>query len=673
VGSIQHVCRRGARYHFRRRLHLREIFSRSITIPMHTADPGEARRLAARLRVRWDEMTLVLNNTERGHLTTDETIAIFRAGLKSELALALPPSAIAQGITGGRHARIMKAAFGVAAQLPSDATSIDTEVLVKLTPDFDEADRRAVVLMLRAFVPHRLAHGCAQKTLLNISAPNNTQITDEARIAWLCGQAEAHDRAGLATDARIAATGLPIIGLLNDDLVAQIRLNAVSVGPAEPAALTSAIAPVAATPDIPFMIRDESFFNEIIETTIVDIQAAGKWNEDMAQRRRVLYSFSWITGNKRLCDYGPDDAQRFAATLRKIPTEFRWGTTEKGSMSRPFEEVMAEVAKMSGTARDNRTLDRDLTTLSRFSQQLAKTAWKPRFGRDLVVDFMAFASGDKGDNPDDPDRMPWTDAHLRVLFSSTIYTGGGACSRRLKSDAKPRVWHDAAYWVPLLLAYCILSREEGCGAECEDFVFDVETPFVAIVENMTKSKDGEHPSGLKRPSRRRMVPLHPELLRLGLREYIEAVEAQGHVAAFPELYQKGFANVGGKRFYASSGRYQLAHVDGILLLPRTSGDKRADLHSLRTTGGSALEDSETKQLNVDDIMGHAREGTGPRKYSKAWFMKGGAAILAKRLDAMIDALPNVTDHLQPAPVRLLPLSERSRTGSAVGCASRKKG
>ncbi|GGB23245.1 hypothetical protein GCM10011380_11170 [Sphingomonas metalli] len=236
----------------------------------------------------------------------------------------------------------------------------------------------------------------------------------------------------------------------------------------------------------------------------------------------------------------------------------------------------------------------------------------------------------------------------------------------------PFVWHDAAYWVPLLLSYGILSREEACGVECEDFVFDVETPFVAIVENMTKSKDGTRPSGLKRPSRRRMVPLHPELLRLNLRGYIEAVEAAGHVGAFPELYQEGLTNVGGKRFYASAGRYQLDHVDGVLPLPRTSDGKRADLHSLRTTGGSALEASETKQLVVDDIMGHAREGTGPRKYSKAWFMKGGAAILARRLEVMVAALTVVTDHLQPAPVRLLAVSERSRTGSAVGCASRKK-
>lgn len=289
-----------------------------------------------------------------------------------------------------------------------------------------------------------------------------------------------------------------------------------------------------------------------------------------------------------------------------------------------------------------------------------------------MLDFTAFTSASPIDNPDDPDRMPWTDKHLRQFFSSPIYTGGGGCGRRFKITNNPMIWHDAAYWAPLLLNSSIISQEQLCGLECEDFAIDVDTLFLTIAENMTKSKDGERPPGLKRPSRRRMVPLHPELLRLGLRDYAKAIETEGHVEAFHELYQKNLVNVGGKRFYASAGRYPLDYVDGFLPLPGTSEGKRADLHSLRTTGGSALEASDAKQLIVDDTLGHAREGTGPRKYSKAWFMKGSAPILAKRLEVMVAALPAVTGHLDPAPVRLLPVEQRSRTGSAAGCAARKK-
>lgn len=71
-------------------------------------------------------------------------------------------------------------------------------------------------------------------------------------------------------------------------------------------------------------------------------------------------------------------------------------------------------------------------------------------------------------------------------------------------------------------------------------------------------------------------------------------------------------------------------------------------------------------------MGRAREGMGPRKYSKAWYLKGGDVILTKRLALMEDVMPDITSHLDPAPLQLLPLTERSRTGSANGCVSRKK-
>jgi hypothetical protein len=53
-------------------------------------------------------------------------------------------------------------------------------------------------------------------------------------------------------------------------------------------------------------------------------------------------------------------------------------------------------------------------------------------------------------------------------------------------------------------------------------------------------------------------------------------------------------------------------------------------------------------------------------------LKGVNVILTKRLDLMIDVMPDITSHLAEAPLQLLPLNERSRTGSANGCVSRKK-
>lgn len=301
-------------------------------------------------------------------------------------------------------------------------------------------------------------------------------------------------------------------------------------------------------------------------------------------------------------------------------------------MSRPFADVPGETPRAQGSEkRSRRTLNRDLTTMSRVSRQLAKVAWKPKLGGQPIMNFNDFSAAVRED-VNDPDRMPWTEENLRAAFSSPIYTGGG-CTKRFKAALLGgTVWQDAAYWAPLIMAYTFVAREESCGLECADFVFDVETPYIIIRANMTRSKDGETPGGLKRSARFRVIPLHPELLRLGLQAYVECIAAVGHVMAFPELYQEQHAKQGGARFYACAGRYLLADVDEVEPLLRTRTGKRADLHSMRTSGASALEDSDAKQLQVDDIMGHAREGMGPRKYSKAWYSKGGDVILAKRLD-----------------------------------------
>ncbi len=678
VALISYLWRRGARYHYRRRLYLRGLANSPIMVPLATADPVEARRLVTRLSAKWGVMALqTFDRASRGFLKAGELESVFRAGLDEELGLAMAPHLDRQMVPAinQRPLRVLEAAYRIGARLPADADSVPADLIDELTNGFPDQDRAAVVLMIKSLAPHKSARRDAEHVLQQLSAPVTERTISDARVQLLLARAEAQARAGMAGHPLAIRQGDPFSSLLDDDVVAAIR-RALAERPAPDDSprdngSDQQFAPASASS--PFLTQDIRRFSEIIESTIEMIQGSGDWNAEMGQRRRVIQAFCWITGDKRLCDYSAIDAQLFAKTLRDLPVEFRWGTPTSGNMTRPVETVVAEVKAMKGTTpRNDRTFNRDLTIMSRFSRELAKVSWKPRFGKDPVVDFNAFTTTIKED-PGSPDRMPWTPEQLTTAFSSPIYTGGGGCARRYKTDrSDDAVWQDAAYWVPLLLAYTFVTREEGCGMECDDFVFDVETPFMLIKANMTCSKDGKKAAGLKRLSRYRAIPLHPELMRLGLQGYVAAMHAEGHRMIFPELYMVEMTNRGGKRFYASAGRYLLDYVDAITPLLRTADGKRADLHSMRTAGGSALEDSEAKQIQVDDIMGHARDGTGPRKYSRAWFFKGGAAILERRLKLMCEATPILTEHLQPATLALLPLAERSRTGSFQGCASRVK-
>ncbi|WP_424774295.1 DUF6538 domain-containing protein, partial [Novosphingobium sp.] len=81
-----YLVRKGARYHFRRRIGHRASV-RPISISLGTADPSKARCLARRLAVKWDELDMGMEILGgRRTLTLDEQEALFRKGLKDELA-----------------------------------------------------------------------------------------------------------------------------------------------------------------------------------------------------------------------------------------------------------------------------------------------------------------------------------------------------------------------------------------------------------------------------------------------------------------------------------------------------------------------------------------------------------------------------------------------------------
>lgn len=82
-----YLLRKTSRYHFRRRFGFSGTSSEHITVALGTADPGQARMLARRLAVRWDEvMTQMEYTIERKTLTLSEQQSIMRRALEAELA-----------------------------------------------------------------------------------------------------------------------------------------------------------------------------------------------------------------------------------------------------------------------------------------------------------------------------------------------------------------------------------------------------------------------------------------------------------------------------------------------------------------------------------------------------------------------------------------------------------
>lgn len=682
-----YLVRKGARYHFRRRPPTALGLVHPISLALGTTDPAEARRLARRLAVKWDELAMYLvPRIERGNLTLAEQEVLFRKGLADELARATAHVTAPIGASTSNtdhHHKILAAAYRIVARVPHHAEALGLELLeTEIDDSWSEAEIDLLVKTLRFMVsPMSVSRMDAKDALDQFKGSFSEGAIGEARAQILQGFAEAHDRAELLEHPEVQGTCRGVLALLDDEVVARAK-SACSERRDDPPRLQNGSHPSGGgAPSSAYATPTNLRFSEIIEATLDALQRRHNWTDDNGQRLAIAERFAWLTGDLTLTEYNEGHIQQFVDRLQQIPTDFKWGKLDRsGAMDTPFDPAVIP-AVTKGTTRSPRTINRDLSAMQRMSEHLSKTHWRSPYHKGLQMDFLAFSMAIE-DDPADPKRVPWTPHHLKTLYSLPLWQGGGSQGNRIKQGRRPKIFQDAAYWVPLIGTYTGLAREEACGLEIEDFNFDCEVPYLLVQANMTRSKDGLTPSGLKRKSRNRIMPLHPELLELGLPAYVRAIAKErnytpGMVAPiFPELYSDDAKlsadgviapQKGGKRFYAIAWRFLMDGTHAIKPLPETRDGKKADFHSQRTYNQSVLASPDVSQTILDKHMGHAFKGTGPRSYNRRALALGETDELRERLAVLVREMPNVTGHVpRTEHVELLHIRHRSRVGSADG-------
>lgn len=153
----------------------------------------------------------------------------------------------------------------------------------------------------------------------------------------------------------------------------------------------------------------------------------------------------------------------------------------------------------------------------------------------------------------------------------------------LRAEARKYPWR---YWLPLLGRATGARLEELCQLRVDDFIEQQGIQCIRIDD----SREGQN---LKNASSRRMLPLHPDLIDLGLMQHVESVRSTGADRLFPEL-----GAVRGKLGHAPSkwfGRYKTNL--GIT-------DPRKTFHSFRHTLIDDLRDAGVQDSLIKRIAGH---------------------------------------------------------------------
>jgi integrase len=190
-------------------------------------------------------------------------------------------------------------------------------------------------------------------------------------------------------------------------------------------------------------------------------------------------------------------------------------------------------------------------------------------------------------------RRPWEPEELASLFGSSIYRLG---ERPLGGKG------EAAYWLPLLALYSGARLNELAPLCANDIKLDLSSG----VRFMTVVEDDETGRTVKTKNSVRAIPLHPELLRIGLSEFVNhRRKANGPQARlFPEIQQNSKGNYGAA-FSQWFGRHK-----------RSLGidNKSSVFHSFRHGFKDVLRAAGVNEDINDALTGHSGGNTVARGY-----------------------------------------------------------
>jgi hypothetical protein len=193
-------------------------------------------------------------------------------------------------------------------------------------------------------------------------------------------------------------------------------------------------------------------------------------------------------------------------------------------------------------------------------------------------------------NPADEEenRLPYDADDLRAIFNSRVFRDG---DRPLAGGG------EAAIWLPLIALFSG-AREEEIG---QALVADVkeEEDIVYLDINTLDVGAGKR---VKNKSSRRRLPIHPELIRCGLRAYVEERRRAGGERLFPDLRPSVSGQVTGN-WSKWWGRY----TDSLGI-----SDPRKVFHSFRHGFKSACRAARIEEELHDALTGHTTASVGRR-------------------------------------------------------------
>lgn len=231
----------------------------------------------------------------------------------------------------------------------------------------------------------------------------------------------------------------------------------------------------------------------------------GATHQVMAQERGTLRRFIEVAGNRPVDAYGRGDVTQFLNTLRRLPGNYGKSPRDK---DRLLANIIAQADTDGAERISDKTVKRHLSALSQFFKFSMDQGHISNALRAELVEDHTFKEAKRARDQ----REAWTSEELKSLFASPVWTG---CHEFYRSQAGPHVIRDAKFWLPLLALFHGGRLEEFADLRRKDIIRDDDAGGIWAFDL------NEEARRLKTENAVRMVPMHPEILRLGFLAYPE--------------------------------------------------------------------------------------------------------------------------------------------------------
>jgi integrase len=252
-----------------------------------------------------------------------------------------------------------------------------------------------------------------------------------------------------------------------------------------------------------------------------DDPETGVRNQTRNQTEASIRLFIKAMGDRPINAYGPADGLDYLAKLRQLPNDHH--KLGRGDEDRSIDEVV-ERGKQQGKDRlALRSLQRHGQVLTSFMEFAYRRGLVEARMREITEGWRL----PKKKVAAHAERRAWKPDQLKALLALPIWRGCKSRMRRLEPGTL--LVRDWKFWLPLLGLYQGARLEEVCQLRREDVRRDPETGIWYLDIN---DRDGRQ---LKNPQSARLLPLHPEIIRMGFVRDVMAVTKKPSDRVFPDL------------------------------------------------------------------------------------------------------------------------------------------